>query len=539
MFNVAVTGSWVDLMLPDILKNVELASGPDGAGYASILAGSRREAWRVSSSSFKSWLAEKVSSQSGDLLTNGQLNALAAEMQKIARSRRSEHQFALRVKEHDGAIYLDLGDADRRCVAITRVGWEVVESCPIRFYRTEGMLSMAAPEKGGTIEGFRPFINATNEREFTLLMMWLVAALRGRGPYPVLVVAGEHGTAKSTLSRFVQRLVDPGVGGLAGLSKNERDLFTRASNTHLLVFDNVSQLPANISDVLCRISGGGSFITTHDRNSRLEEYTSAELPVLINGTSVSIRPDLADRAIFITLDPIDVHKPLNALEDEFERARPYLLGVLLDGLVEYLRNMHKILDVGPSRMADFARVGVASETAFWASGKFKRAYQDNLVDAANGVLEDEPVALALREYLIDRKKFEGTAQQLLIAITSANVKVKVGETSWPMTPRALGGVLRRLAPALRKTGIELHYLRKAGGNRDRIIHVSVSDLASPVERASKTERVRLQPARSLFDIGADHTSQEAGGAAGTIGTVGTIGAAVDTMVMQHCAPLSG
>lgn len=531
MFNVAITGSWVDTMLPSILETVELAGGPDGAGYASILTGGRREAWRISSSSFKQWLAEIVSSKTGNLITGGQLTALVAELQTIARLRHSEHPFALRVKEHGDAIYLDLGDADRRCVAITKDGWNLVENCPVRFYRTEWMLAMPVPMKGGTIDGFRPFINATNERDFTLLMMWLVAALRGRGPYPVLVVTGEHGTAKSTLSRFVQRLVDPSVGGLAGLAKDEQNLFTRASNTHLLLFDNVSQLPTNISDALCRISGGGSFITTRDSKTRSEEYFSAELPVLINGTNVTTRADLADRAIFITLNTIGVHKPLNAIEAEFEQARPYLLGVLLDGLVEYLRNVHKNLDTGPARMADFARVGVASETAFWACGTFKRAYQDSLVDAAEEVLEDEPVALALREYLVDHKKFEGTAQQLLMEIASEDSKSKVGEMAWPKNPRALGGLLRRLAPALRKTGIELHYLRKAGGNRDRIIHASVSDPAPPIGRKSKPERIQPQSVPTLFDTGADHISQLTEGAPGTIGTVGTVSEAVSTMTV--------
>ena len=506
MFNVTITDSWVDMMLPEIFQAVELTRGPDGAGYASILAGSRREAWRVSSSAFKCWLAQKVLSNSGDLLAGSELSSLVAEMQTIARLRGPEHPFALRVKEHNGAIYLDLGDADRRCVAVTKDGWEVVANCPVRFYRTDATLAMPAPKPGGTIEGFRPFINIPNESEFALLITWLVAALRGRGPYPVLVVTGEHGSAKSTLSRVVQKLVDPSVAALASLSRNEQDLFTRASNAHLLMFDNVSQIPGNISDALCRISGGGSFITTRDRKTRSEEYFSAELPVLINGTNVAIRSDLADRAIFIALEPIGIHKPLNDLEAEFEEARPYLLGVLLDGLVEYLRNEHKTLDAGTARMADFARVGAASETAFWPGGTFRRAYQDNLINSANDVLEDEPVALALHEYLMEHTTFEGTAQQLLIEIALAGASGSVGATTWPKTPRALSGDLRRMAPALRKTGIEIQHLRKAGGNRNRIICISVRGSTLPVERVSKPKRANLQPVPTLFDLSVNHTT---------------------------------
>jgi hypothetical protein len=36
-----------------------------------------------------------------------------------------------------------------------------------------------------------------------------------------------------------------------------RDLFIAATNGHLLTFDNVSGLPAWISDTLCRLATGG------------------------------------------------------------------------------------------------------------------------------------------------------------------------------------------------------------------------------------------------------------------------------------------
>ena len=43
----------------------------------------------------------------------------------------------------------------------------------------------------------RPFLNVADEGDYRLLVTWLLAALRPCGPYPILVLHGEQGAAKS------------------------------------------------------------------------------------------------------------------------------------------------------------------------------------------------------------------------------------------------------------------------------------------------------------------------------------------------------
>jgi hypothetical protein len=103
-------------------------------------------------------------------------------------------------------------------------------------------------------------------------------------------------------------------------------------------------------------------------------------PILLNGIEdVISRPDLADRAIFLTLPPIaDEHR---RSERQFWRdfgvARPRILGSLLDGAAHGLRNPPGIHLKQLPRMADFALWARACETAFWRAGTFARAYQAN------------------------------------------------------------------------------------------------------------------------------------------------------------------
>lgn len=69
---------------------------------------------------------------------------------------------------------------------------------------------------------------------------WMLACLRDRGPYPVLVLSGEQGSAKSTFSAIVRAILDPNTAPLRALPREDRDLFIAATNGHLLTFDNVS-----------------------------------------------------------------------------------------------------------------------------------------------------------------------------------------------------------------------------------------------------------------------------------------------------------
>ena len=78
-----------------------------------------------------------------------------------------------------------------------------------------------------------------------------------------------------------------------------------ANNGHLLAFDNLSGLPPWLSDSLCRLASGGSFAVRQLYTNDEEVLFQATRPILLNGIEdVVSRPDLGDRAIFLTLNQI-------------------------------------------------------------------------------------------------------------------------------------------------------------------------------------------------------------------------------------------
>ena len=117
--------------------------------------------------------------------------------------------------------------------------------------------------------------------------------------------------------------------------------------------------------------------------------SSLTSPTILNGIEFSTKEDLSDRAIFIELDPIakEDRRSHSELMEAFEAAHPRILGALMNGLVEGLRNIKKVdkqrLPYLP-RMSEFARFSAAAETAFFERGTFERAYSHNIDMAAQG-----------------------------------------------------------------------------------------------------------------------------------------------------------
>jgi hypothetical protein len=238
------------------------------------------------------------------------------------------------------------------------------------------MLALPEPRPGGSIEALRPMLNLADRNDFVLVVAWLLASLRPVGPYPLLAVSGEQGSAKTVLSKLLRALIDPNIASVRALAREQRELSIAANNGHLLAFDNLSVLPAWLSDALCRLASGGSFALRRLYTDDEEVLFEAARPILLNGIEdVICRADLADRAIFLTLAPIAEEQRRSEAElwREFELARPHMLGALLDALAEGLRELPRVRLVRLPRMADFALWATACETALWPAGSFARA----------------------------------------------------------------------------------------------------------------------------------------------------------------------
>ena len=351
----------------------------------------------------------------------------------------------MRVAADGDDIYIDLADADWHAVRVTAAGWSIVQSPPVRFRRSAGMQPLPFPTRGMSIDRLRPFLNI-NANDFVLVVAYLLAALRPGGPYPVLALIGEQGTAKTTLVRMLRSLIDPSTVPSSSLPFSGRDLFIAAHNSHVQAFENVSKLSNPMSDYLCRLSTGGGVRTRALFKDVDETLLRATRPIMLEGIANYItRADLMDRAIILALEPLAERKTERTLLAEFEKLRPGLFGALLDHLVMGIRQLPDTHLTSSPRMADFATWAVAC-----GLDGFEQAYAANRQAAIDVALEHDVLARAVRALMVQQREWKGTASELLDlfgpAVRIPNAKV-------------LSDELNRLAPMLRTVGIDVRHNR--------------------------------------------------------------------------------
>jgi hypothetical protein len=458
-------------------NSCELWHTPAGDAYAAIKTNGHCEHYPLGSRAARDYLSRLFYEDHKKAPNSSALQDAINTLSGIARFDGPVHQAHVRVAQHEDRFYLDLGDAAWRAVEITAASWRVVSHPPVRFRRPRGLLPLPVPIPGGSIAELRPFLNVANDGDFVLLTMWGLATFRPSGPYPILIFMAEQGSAKTTTTRILRRLVDPNESDVRRPPRNTEDLMIAATNGHVVVFDNLSRLSDELSDNLSVLATGGGFAVRQLYTNYEEAIFNESKPIILNGISqVATRGDLLDRAIVVTLPPIpdDRRKDEATFWRDFEMAHPRILAAFLDAVVVGLQRLPHVHLPQKPRMADFALWGVATEPACpWLKPAFLDLYASNRRDAIEATLDGD--------HLVDAIKllapWEGTASDLLRAVNTKLPESVTKQKDWFSRPRQVSDALRRLAPGLRRIGIsvELDKKRTPDRKRDRLIQITRFD----------------------------------------------------------------
>ncbi len=460
-----------------------IQNGADGACAGQH--GTHVETWALRSRGFRRWLARRHYQETRGAAGGQALQDALGVLEGRALYDGEECPVAVRLAEAGGAVYLDLADPTWRVVRVAPDepgGWRVLApdeatAAPVRFRRPRGVLALPQPAPGGAVDELRAFVNAPDDDRWRLLVAWLAAALRPRGPYPALALSGEQGAAKSTAARVLRALVDPNAAPLRAQPREPRDLMIAAANGWVVAFDNLSAVPVWLSDALCRLATGRGLAVRELFSDAEETLFDAQRPVLFTGIEeLATRGDLLDRSLVVTLPaiPEEARRTEGELWPAFDKARPRILGALLAAVAAGLSRLPDTrLDRLP-RMADFALWVSAAEPSLWpAPGAFLRAYAGNRADARETALDASPLVPALRTVVAEAPggRWEGTATELHRRLSEGVDERTLKAEGWPKTGQALGGALRRLAPDLRATGLDVEVGKKGrhGAGRKRLV----------------------------------------------------------------------
>lgn len=460
---------------------IELWHTPAGEAYATTTKDNARDHRRVAATDFKRWMQALFFAAHGKAIRRDSLSDALGVLEGRALME-PEHDVHVRVAEHEGRIYIDLADRERRIVEISTSGWRVGQDAPVRFRRPKGSLPLPVPVQGGSIDDLRPLINVADDDGWVLFVGFVIAALHPSGPYFVLVLVGEQGTAKSTATRLVVGLLDPKDAPVRRPPRDERDLAIAARHGRIVAFNNLSHLSDSLSDSLSSLATEGGFVTralfTDDDEARFKERR----PIVANGIPDFVtRGDLADRSIKLVLQRITKRRYEASVLAEFEQVRPRVLGAMFNAVSEALRNRDGVVLDDPPRMADATRWVTAAESAFgWPPGRFLAAYRRCIATTYAAVVEADPVAGALLAFAT-ASGWCGSAGDLfqVLKCPGGDQPGAARDRGWPKTPHGMGGALRRLAPALRRAGVEVTDL-----GTDRVRRVQMWHIAQPTDAGS-------------------------------------------------------
>lgn len=382
----------------------------------------------------------------------------------------------VRIARHGQAVYLDLNRPDWHVAEVTAEGWRVVPCPPDLFFRRPLDASpLPDPDPAGDLAALDSILgDRIGEGDRIVVAAWLLGTMHPDAPYPVLNLAGEHGSGKSTLARILASLVDPSGANrdpTVGAPKDTDALIVRAVARHVVALDNLSSIPAELSDAICRLSTGGPL-------SRRRLYTDFEeatvylrRPVILTAIgNVVVRGDLADRSLTVPIPEMPKGERLKEehVWETVDAVAGRVLGGLLTAVSAALRHADNVTGELP-RMADWAAWCLAAAEGGavpWTPETFRAALAETREAAADVVLHASPLP-DLIDALIDEAgdSLTATAAELLERLAAHADPTTKARKSWPADATRLSGDLRKLAPTMRESlGIDMQQ-RKTNGRK--------------------------------------------------------------------------
>lgn len=463
-------------------EEIELFVSDSNEGYATIPSNGHFETWAVSSKEFEGWIAKRYYQTYNRAPRIQAIEEAVANLIGEARfGNYSQKKVFTRIAESNDAIYLDLVNENWEVIKITPGGWELKSDYPVKFRRTNSMKALPIPEKGGSLSELDKFLNI-HGNNLILVKAWLIACLKPNMPYPLLVLQGEQGSAKSTASEILCELVDPNGNNLRTAPKDERDLAITTTNRLILCLDNLSGIRTWLSDALCRISTGGGFSTRKLHTNNEEMLFTLNNPILLNGIDeIATRGDLLDRSIIVNLPTITARQPKQEFWDDFLSARPKILGALLDVFCDALGKVDGVKLFNYPRMADFAKLGTAAENALeLEADRFVEIYAKNRNDANNLALEFSLIAPVIMSLVKEESEWVGIAKDIKDKLDEiTDWTIQKNNQFYPKAPIKVANDLRRIAPNLREIGIDVTFdadnEKREAGTGKRLIRIKRLD----------------------------------------------------------------
>lgn len=435
---------------------------PQGQPYADVQIDGKLKTWNFDSPFIDAFLREKYVRLMGgmDIPPANLIETVLKHLKSQALISESVFDPHLRVYRKDNIIYYDLQNTLGTIVTCTSEGWEVTPKNGIKFVSGDGMLPQVEPARDGSIELLRKYLSLNTEEDFRLIVSWLIGAIAGDDGYPILILNGGAGTAKSSTTSILRRLIDPHASERREPPKDDKDVAAIAKNAHVLAFDNLQRIPSWMSDTFCRVATGGTLSGRQYHTLHTDAGFEAIRPTILNGIPQFVEMnDLMERSILLSLPTIPPTKrrPWREIEAEFEKDRSAIVGGLLNAVCGGLKRVEEVHLTKLPRLAGWAKfMEAASPTLGWEGGfaplwETQETLKSQELIGSNGLAQ--AIIHCLEEKEDERKDpvIRGCMRQIINQLVG---HFSIEEKA-PSSPRTFGAAMRRIQPDLEKMGIKV------------------------------------------------------------------------------------
>lgn len=410
---------------------------------------------------------------------------------------------ARRVALHRGSLWLSLGPASNDVVEITAKGWRIVQDAPVLFLHGDNADTLPVPQPGGRIDQFRRFLPSVSDADWPSLLGFIIATFMPEGALPILSLSGQMNSGKSFATELIRGVCDPvlKLDARAAFPEKPEDLYTLAASMHMLSFDNLTKIDADVSDALCCIATGAAHKVRRLYSQGQLHTLRARNAIILNGISNSVaREDLVSRSIFIELKPIPIaaRRKESTLRREFQHELPGILGAILDGVVLALRDGADTTVRPSHRLEDAACFATAAEPGLQLpDGAIVEAWLRSQAVTHVDLGSTDPVVEVLERIMTNSQRWAGTATDLMnqaIAMDEAEDGRPIPK-DFPRRVARLGEHLHRSNTTLERAGFKLTFTRSSQSRIitiDRVPSASQSSTVA-VTRPSAQAQAEVAP----------------------------------------------
>lgn len=447
-------------LMPIVLENTKVWRSLDGAAFVELLLKGVPHTVPLDSSFFAGHIYALIQEKEpGAYYTQKTLLEVKDYLRGAAFAPGTPtHETKIRIGEAGGKLYLDPAWESRDLIEFGGGTWNIVKRSPShpKFIVNKSTLPLVEPstEGGDLVELLKPFI-PTTEKDLLLMVGWIIGCYKHGGPYPILMLTGEQGSAKSTITRLLRKLVDPHALDIREPTTDDRDFAAAIRGTYILAYDNLSYISPKLSDSLCRIATGVPLAARTLYTNYEESSFQAQRPIILNGIpDVAEREDFVSRVISIQLPtiPPERRRDDDSFWSDFNRLLPRMIKATWDMVAKAHRDYSSTVVPSKTRMTAFLQWAMASMPPEQAT-IFNEHYVKMTGEANSQLVEHDLVVQGIIQMMQEKRRFEGSVYDLLHSLT-VHLPQGFDPILVPKKPRGLAERIKRAAPALREIGIE-------------------------------------------------------------------------------------